>query len=147
MAVTGQYLRIVLDGLDFLLPSGASIAIEQRHSLIEGNGSEPAVAWWETQGNRCPAYRLDHDLRLTRDDNWQRAVYINARPHAVGLAANEIQMMPRSDYTVETFHPPGKPHSAHGHLFSAAWVNGNEVLLVLDPQALAGYLLGLGNGR
>ena len=147
MAVTGQYLRIVLAGMDFLLPSSASIAIEQRDSLVEnGDDDSPAVAWQESKGIRWPAFHLDRDLHVTKSDDWQRAVFLNARPHPVGLVANEIQLMPRSDVPVETFHPLGVPHSTHGHLFSAAWVNGNDVVLVFDPKALSGYLAGLENG-
>lgn len=145
MAELNQYLRIGFAGLDFLLPSEASHAIEQRHGMIiNDSGDGSATAWWESRGARWPVYHLDRDLELVHDDNWQRAVFLNARPHPVGLAANEIQLLSRSEIQVEPFYPLGKPATAGGHLFSAAWVKGAEAMLIFEPDALTAYLLNIG---
>jgi hypothetical protein len=147
MAVSEQYLRVAFAGVEFLLPSSASYAIEQREGLlVNDSGAGSAAAWWETRGKRLPAYHLDADLNLVRNDDWQRAVFLNAQPHAIGLAANDIQLLPRADVHVESFHPLGPAPTRGGQLFSAAWVQGSEVTLVFEPHALATYLLTIKEG-
>ena len=147
MAASEQYLRIAFSGQEFLLPSSASFAIEQRDVLAANTSSVgKAVAWWETRGRRLPVYRLDGDLRLVRDDDWQRAVFLNAQPQPIGLAANDVHLLAHVDVRVEPFHPLGQSPTRGGQLFSAAWVQGTEVTLVFEPHALATYLLTLGEG-
>lgn len=144
MAKSEQYLRVAFAGMEFLLPSSASFAIEQRDGLVVNDGgAKTAAAWWETRGKRLPAYHLDADLKLARNDDWQRAVFLNAQPHPVGLAANEIQLLAHADVRVEPFHPLGQAPTPGGQLFSAAWVRGATVMLVFDPQVLAAHLLNL----
>ncbi len=147
MAGPEQYLRVAFAGLEFLLPSSASFAIEQRDGLIvNDSGAGSAVAWWETRGKRLPAYHLDGELNPVRNDNWQRAVFLNAQPQPIGLAANEIQLLTRADVRVEPFHPLGQAPTRGGQLFTAAWIQGAEVTLVFEPHALATYLLTAGGG-
>ena len=147
MAVSEQYLRVAFAGLEFLLPSSASFAIEQREGL-KGNdsGKGSNVAWWETRGKRLPVYHLDGDLKPVRDNNWQRAVFLNAQPHPIGLAANDVQLLTRADVRVQPFYPLGQAPTQGGQLFSAAWIQGVEVTLVFEPHALATYLLTVKEG-
>lgn len=139
MAESKQYLRIGLRGRNFLLPSEASLAIEQRDNLaIEKTG--PVTAWRMSRGERWPAFYLDNDLSLRRDDNWERAVFIDARPRPIGLIANEIQLLPHTGIDIEPFTPLGPAPTAAGHLFSAVWVRGNQLVLVFAHRNLAAYL-------
>ena len=147
MAVSEQYLRVAFAGQEFLLPSSASYAIEQRESLMVNNsGAANAAAWWETRGKRLAAHHLDADLNPVRNDDWQRAVFLNAQPHPIGLVANDIQLLPRAEVRVESFHPLGPVPTRGGQLFSGAWVQGSEVMLVFEPHALATYLLTIKEG-
>lgn len=142
MVESEQYLLVAFAGREFLLPSSASFAIEQREDMVVNHSDAGSVvAWWETSGRRLPAYHLDADLNFVRNDDWQRAVFLNAQPHPIGLAANEIQLLTRADVRVEPFHPLGQAPTRGGQLFSAAWVQGVEVTLVFEPRALATYLL------
>ncbi len=147
MAGSEQFLLISFAGQGFLLSSSASFAIEKRESLaVNGSGAGSAVASWETRGKRLPVYHLDRDLKPVRNDDWQHAVFLNALPHPVGLAANEIQLLARTDMRVEPYHPLGLAPTRGGQLFSAAWVQGAEITLVFDPQTLATYLLAVKEG-
>ncbi len=147
MAGSEQYLLVVFAGQEFLLPSSASFAIEQREGLVvNDSGAGSAVAWWEARGKRLPVYHLDRDIRPVRNNDWQRAVFLNAQPHPVGLAANEIQLLTRTDVRVEPFHPLGHASTRGGPLFSAAWVQGAQITLVFEPQTLATYLLAVKEG-
>jgi hypothetical protein len=141
-----QYLRLTLQRASFLLPSAASLAIEQRDALALENGPAPLAAWRSSRQGRWPAYCLDAKLKPARRADWQRAVFVaaSAANGAVGLAVDEVQLLTRTDLHVLPFTPLGAPPTRFGHLFSAAWVEGADVTLVLDPTVLGAYLHGLG---
>jgi hypothetical protein len=80
-----------------------------------------------------------------RHNNWQRAVFLDAAPHAVGLVVDEVQLLPRSETVVSPFTPLGLAPTRMGHLFAGAWVTGNRVMLVFDPKAFVAYLQSLGD--
>lgn len=146
MAEPQQYLRINLAGTDFLLPDHANLAVEHRDSM-RVNDRGPVAAWWESNGVRCPVYCLDGALRPTYGDaDWQQAVFLNAGPHPIGLAVNEVQIIPAEEIQAEVFQPLGKPPTTVGHLFSTAWVQGPEALLIFEPRALAALLLSFREG-
>lgn len=145
MAESGQYLRIVLRGGDFLLPSSASLAIEQRTNLtLEPDRTHPVSAWRVSRSERWPALRLGADLERIDDADWERAVFLHARPYPVGLIVDDVQMLPRMDVDVEPLSPLGAPPTAAGHLFGGTWVRGNRLTLVFAPAALVAYLYRLG---
>ena len=146
MADPNQYLRLQLGGASYLLPSASGYTIEQREHLTTNKSPEGNVAAWQSsRAARLPAYCLDEMLRVTRHHDWQRAVFLEAAPHAVGLVVDEVQLMPRAETTVSPFTPLGLPPTRMGHLFSGAWVTGNRLILVFDPQAFVGYLQSLGD--
>lgn len=148
MAAQDQFLRLGLGEATFLLPSSASLAIEQRDNLTAGDSGAGAVTAWRVSHNaRWPALHLDQNLRLVANGNWQRAVFLESDPYPVGLIANEVQLLPRSAVHVEPFTPLGSPRSRFGHLFSGAWVDGARVVLVFEPRALADYLHQLEGSR
>ncbi|MHB8453469.1 MAG: hypothetical protein ACYDDO_01970 [Acidiferrobacterales bacterium] len=148
MIAEDQYLRIGLGDAAFLLPSSASFAIEKRENLVpDDSGLGVVTAWRESASARWPAIHLDQDLQPVSRADWQRAVFLESSPYPVGLIANEVQLLPRSDVTVEPFTPLGAPATQVGHLFSGAWVSSTEVLLVFDPGALAAYLYRLEGKR
>ncbi len=141
MAAQDQYLRLGLGEATFLLPSSASLAIEQRDTLTADDGTAGAVtAWRVSRSARWPAFHLDHNLRPVAHGDWQRAVFLESNPYPVGLIANEVQLLPRSAVKVEPFTPLGPPKTRNGHIFSGAWVDGLNVVLVFEPSALADYL-------
>lgn len=147
MADPNQYLRLRLGEADYLLPSASGYTIEQREHLILNESPEGNVAAWQTlRSKRLPAYCLDGGLRVRRRQDWHRAVFLEAEPHAVGLAVDEVELLPRSETAISSFSPLGKPPTRAGHLFSGAWVTGNRVVLVFDPRAIVAYLQGLGEG-
>lgn len=144
MAESGQYLRMVLQGAAYLLPSGASFAIEQRDALVLDDGPGPVAAWRPMRQTRWPAYGLDKMLQPTRPRDWQRAVFIEAAPHPVGLVVDEVQLLGRDEvHVVTAFTPLGAPPTRFGHLFNAAWVDNHRATLVLDPKILVAYLRSL----
>lgn len=148
MAEPNQYLRLQLGDTSYLLPNAAGFTIEQREHLVVNKNPEGNVAAWRTQRTtRLPAYCLDPMLRVTRHQRWQRAVYLEAAPHAVGLAVDEVHLLPRAETVISPFTPLGLVPTHHGHLFSGAWVSGNRLVLVLEPKALMAYLQGLGDGQ
>lgn len=145
MADPNQYLRLRLGNTSFVLPSGSGFNIEQRENMTVNESSDGNVAAWRTaHSTRLPAYRLDAMLRITRDDQWQRAVFLDATPHAVGLVVDEVQILSRAETVISPFTPPGLPPTRAGHLFSGAWVTDNHVALVFNPAALVAYLQSLG---
>lgn len=145
MADPNQYLRMQLGGASYLLPSTAGFTIEQRENLITNKSPEGnVVAWRSVRSSRFPAYCLDANLRVARHQQWHRAVFLDAKPQAVGLVADEVQLLPRAETVISPFTPLGLPPTHAGHLFSGAWVTGNRVILVFNPGALASYLQGLG---
>ncbi len=148
MAESNQYLRIVLRGADFLLPSEASLAIEQRQNLVlEPDRDNPVTAWRVGRTERWPASRLGRDLERIEDDEWERAVFLHARPYPVGLIVDDVQMLPRMDVDVEPLGLLGTPPTPAGHLFGGTWVRGNRLTLVFAPAALVAYLYRLGGAR
>ncbi len=146
MADPNQYLRLQLGKTSYLLPSASGFTIEQREHLTINKSPEGNVAAWQSvRSARLPAYCLDGMLRVTRHHDWQRAVFLDATPHAVGLVVDEVQLLPRSETTVSLFAPLGLPPTRLGHLFSGASVNGNRIMLVFEPQAFIAYLQSLGD--
>lgn len=147
MADPNQYLRMQLDGVSYLLPSVAGFTIEQRENLVTNKSPDGNVAAWRSvRSTRLPAYCLDANLRVTRHQQWHRAVFLDAKPQAVGLVAVEVQLLPRAETVISPFTPLGLPPTRAGHLFSGAWVTGNRVILVFNPAALTSYLQSLGEG-
>ena len=141
-----QYLRLKLGGAGYLLPSTSGFTIEQRDNLVINKSPESNVAAWQTvRSSRYPAFCLDAALRVTRHHRWTRAVFLEATPHAVGLVVDEAQMLPRAETTISHFIPLGLPPTRLGHLFSGAWVTGNQVMLVFEPKAFVAYLQSLGD--
>jgi len=140
-----QYLRLDLNGRSYLLPSVSGYSIEQRDALAPHRAPGSHVVAWKTARNgRWAAYALDEELQPARNDNWQRAVFLEAAPRAVGLACDEVQLLPRSQTQVSPFTPPGPSVLRTGHLFMGAWLVGDSVVLVLNPRLLAVYLQSLG---
>lgn len=145
MVESGQFLRVGLSGTSYLLPSSAGFSIEQREHLVPNvDPRHNATAWRVVKSERWPAFYLDADLQLKRDEGWQRAVFLEGHPHPAGLITDELQLLPRADVHVEPFTPLGPPSTPVGHLFSGAWINDNQLILVFDPRCLATYLLNLG---
>lgn len=144
MADSSQYLCLILDQAEYLLPSIASVAIEQRDALMPENGLGAVVAWRQTRQGRWPAFGLNASLQVSRPAHWQRAVFLNSGAEAVGLVANDVRLLGRTDLHVVAFAPLGPPPTRFGHLFNGAWVDGQSVTLVLDPRSLVGYLRSLG---
>ncbi len=145
MADSKQYLRLVVAGVDYLLPSTAGFTIEQRENLQVNNVASGRVsAWRVTRNNRWPAYALDREFQVTRPSNWQRAVFVEAAPHAIGVIVDDVHLLPRAQAQVSPFTPLGKPATPAGHLFSGAWVTEKQVIFMLHPQALVAYLQGTG---
>ncbi|MBI3900377.1 MAG: hypothetical protein HY308_19140 [Gammaproteobacteria bacterium] len=144
MADANQFLRIAFQGVNFLLPGSASLAIEQRDALVTDDSDSLVTAWRPARQGRWPAFALDSTLKPLRTQQWQRAVFIEAKPQAVGLVADEIQLLNRNDIHVAPFTPLGPKSSRFGHFFNAAWVDGSVVTLIFDPLVLAAYLRSLG---
>jgi hypothetical protein len=133
--------------MHYLLPSTTSYTIEQREALIPNSTPDSrVVAWRSVRGARWPAYCLDAGLKATRRHDWQRAVFIEAAPVALGLIVDDVHLLPRTETeVVASFTPLGPAPTRYGHLFSSAWVSGRRVTLVFEPKALIGYLQGLGD--
>lgn len=140
-----QFLRLVIGGSAFLLPSLMRYTIEQREALADNSAARSPVAAWRTvRGTRWPAYSLGSDLMARAPGDWHRAVFLEARPQNVGIIVDEVQMLPRGETAVANFTPLGPAPTRFGHLFNGAWVSGREVTLVFEPTALIGYLQSLG---
>lgn len=149
MADSSQYLRITLEGAEYVLPSEASISIEQRDMLTSalpdkhelGDVSHVA-AWYVARSERWPAFHLGSDLKPSKTGRWQRAVFLEAGPgaHPIGLAADEVQLMPRGEMRIESFHPLGPAPTSAGPVFDGAWMRGDGLIMVLNPAALVAYL-------
>jgi hypothetical protein len=144
MADSSQYLCLILDHAQYLLPSVASLAIEQRDALTPDNGLGAVVAWRQTRQGRWPAYGVNASFQVSRPRQWQRAVFLDAGTSSVGLVADDVRLLNRGDMHVVPFMPLGAPPTRTGHLFNAAWVDDQGVTLVLDPRNLVGFLRGLG---
>lgn len=141
MTDPNQYMRLQFGDTSFLLPSSPGFTIEQRENLVTNKSPEGnVVAWRVVQATRLPAYCLDATLRVIRHHLWHRAVFLDT----VGLAVDEVQLLPRAETVISPFTPLGLPPTRLGHLFSGAWVTGHRALLVFEPKALAAYLQSLG---
>lgn len=142
-----QYLRIGLQGVDYLLPNSTSYVIEKREQLEINDAGDALIAAWQVTpgGGRTPAYSLDADLNPLTRHTWQRAVFLQAGGQTLGLVADELQLLPRDEVRVEPFIPLGPAPSTSGHLFGGAWVRAGQLpVLVFEPRALAAYLMHLG---
>lgn len=141
MADSRQYLRIGLQGVDYLLPGSASFAIEKREHLEVDASGGIIVAWRVASGARAPAYSVDADLNPLARSSWQRAVFLQGDAQPVGLIADELQLLAHEDVRVEPFRPPGPVPTRAGHLFGGAWVRpGHAPILVFEARALSEYL-------
>ncbi|MHB8258085.1 MAG: hypothetical protein ACYDHY_00465 [Acidiferrobacterales bacterium] len=140
MAGENEYLRIDFGGAAFLLLRRASLAVEQRENLLVNEGGGAVSAWRAAGKDRWPAFCLDRNLRLVSGGGWQCAVFLQLDPYPVGLVADEVQLLPRSEVRVEPFTPPGIAPTRKGHLFSGASVGGGQVLFEFDPNVLAAFL-------
>jgi hypothetical protein len=146
--VTGpqQYLRLQIGGVNYLLPGTQRYTVEQRDSLLPNPDANSHVsAWRSVKSARWPAYCLDGNLKLRKRDDWQRAVFLEAAPTAVGLIVEEVQLLARGDTAMAMFTPLGPVATSAGHLFTGAWVSGRKVMLLFEPGALIAYLRSLGD--
>ena len=75
---------------------------------------------------------------------WQRAVFLETNKQPVGLVAEEVNLLGRTDMHVAPFAPPGPAPTPYGHWFNAAWVDGSRITLVIDPRVLLQFLQSLG---
>jgi hypothetical protein len=140
-----QFLRITLGGIGYLLPSAASIAIEQREVLAKGAGGSAPAAYRETRSGRWPAYGLDGALNPGVQPDWERAVFLHASPLPIGIAADDVQLVPpQAGIDVVPFTPVGRPPASGMHLFDAARVDGERPELVFSVAGLVAYLQSLG---
>ncbi|MFQ5935539.1 MAG: hypothetical protein ACE5LB_03920 [Acidiferrobacterales bacterium] len=145
MPQSNKYLQFSLGGAVFLLPGSASLTIDTRDSLATNGAERTKVCAWRTEGSeRWPAYALDRNLRVSHGEHWERAIFLPASPHPVGLAARDVQLLPGGEFEAVPFTPIGPAPTRAGHLFNAAWVRETEVTLIFDPNALAVFLLSLG---
>jgi hypothetical protein len=145
LAQSDEYLRFTLGGVPYLLASSASCAIEKRDALTLNTTGKGKVAAWSLQGNdRWPAYCFDRELRVSLRDNWERAIFLEARPLPVGVAADSVQLLGQGEAVVSAFTPLGPAPTRAGHLFTGAWVVGPQAILVFDAATLAAFLQGLG---
>jgi len=144
LADNRQYLRIGVQGVDYLLPGSASFAIEKREHLQVDTSGGIIVAWRVASGTRAPAYSVDADLHPLARSSWQRAVFLQGDAQPVGLIADELQLLAREDVRVEPFRPLGPAATRSGHLFGGAWVRpGYAPMLVFEARVLSEYLRGL----
>jgi hypothetical protein len=139
-----QFLRIQIDKAEYYLPSGTSVAIEKRESLVVDNSRSIVSAWRQSPSGRWPAYCVDEELIPSLRQDWVRAVFVQAQPHPVGIIGDEIQLVAVDALDVTPFTPLGPPATSAGHLFSAAIVRKDQVSMILEPQALVSYLTALG---
>ena len=145
MQKSEQLLQFALGDNSYLLPSSASLAIEKRDNLVSNDSGRGDVCAWRSLGSeRWPVYCLDADLRVARTGAWEEAIFLPASPHAVGLAAQGVQLLPAGEVVVVPFGPIGPAPTRAGHLFNAAWVRETHVTLVFDHSTLALFLMGLG---
>lgn len=144
MADSSQYLCLLLEGTEYLLPSTASVAIEQRDAMTPETGLGAVVAWRRTRQGRAPAYGLNALFQLSRPANWQRAVFLDGGASSVGLVVDDVRLLGRAELHVVPFMPLGAPPTRFGHLFHGAWVDGHSVTFVLEPRSLIGFLRSLG---
>ncbi len=130
--------------MPYLLSGRASVAIDQRDNLELNESTRSQISAWRKQdGDRWPAFCLDRDLKVAHRREWDRAIFLEARPYPVGLIADQVELMVEGEVEVVPFTPLGPPPTRVGHLFTGAWVRGPRVILVFDADALAAYLQSL----
>ncbi|HET9122107.1 MAG TPA: hypothetical protein VFN52_01260 [Acidiferrobacteraceae bacterium] len=139
-----QFLRLGLSGVNFLLNSQASMAIEPEAQLVPERNHPYIVAWRVVLSERWPVFHLDASLQARGTGPWEKAVFIAARPFPVGIAASNLLLLP-SDIHVEPLTLPGGPLTGAGPLFSGAWLQGSAVTLAFAPEALIAWLKTLEN--
>ncbi len=145
MRNSNQYLRFSLAGAYYLISGSVSVAIDQRDSLeINKTGTGQVCAWRLHDGTRWPVYCLDQDFKVVQRDDWERAIFLDARPTPVGLTTDQVQLLPEGEAQITLFTPLGPPVTTAGHLFSGAWVRGSQAILVFDPEVLTTFLHDLG---
>jgi hypothetical protein len=145
MADSKQFLRLTFGGGTYLLPSTAGFTIEQRESLqLSESATSRVSAWRLVRNSRWPAYALDGNFQPIRPNDWQRAVFVEAMPHAIGVIVDDVHLLARGQAQVTPYTPLGPTPTRSGHLFSGAWVTDTELMLTLEPQAFVVYLQGLG---
>jgi len=130
-------------GIDFLIRSQCSVAIEPREQLIAETSHPYIVGWRAVLSDRWPVFHLASDLSTRSEADWEKAVFIDAKPHPVGITASNILLLP-TEVVVEPFTPPGVSPTPVGHIFSGAWVQGADVLLAFSADALVAHLKRLG---
>ncbi len=140
---TDQYLRLVIGGAGFLLPSSASLAIEPMDQLTADADHPHIVAWRVVRPDRWPVFHLEADLQSRATGSWSKAVFIDAKPFPVGFAVADLLLLPR-EFRVEPFNPPGAAPTPLGPIFSGASVQEEGILFLLEPLAFAAYLKQLG---
>lgn len=141
-ALASQYLQFRVGGQDFLLPSQASIAIEPQAQLLPESGHPFVAAWRAVLSDRWPVFHLEASLAERGRDSWEKAIFVDAKPFPVGLAASQLFLLPK-ETRIEVFLPPGDAPTTAGPLFSAARVEGKKVTLAFSATALVLYLKGL----
>jgi len=144
MRTQAQYARLQLHGANYLMPSTVGLVIEQRDALQPNTEGGNATAWRTRHEARWPAYSLDPTFKLTSRKQWNRALFLEAGAHSVGVIVDEVQMLSRADIQISPFTPLGAPPTRHGHLFKGAWIEGRQATLVIDPQTFLAYLQGFG---
>jgi hypothetical protein len=144
MRTQAQYARLQLHGANYLMPSTVGLVIEQRDALQPNTEGGNATAWRTRHEVRWPAFSLDPTFKLTQRKQWNRALFLEAGAHSVGVIVDEVQMLSRADIQISAFTPLGAPPTRHGHLFKGAWVEGRQATLVIDPQTFLAYLQGFG---
>lgn len=146
MTDSRQFLRLSVGGGHYLLPSTAGFTIEQRDNLQPNSSPTSHIAAWRiVRSSRWPAYAVDRDFQSIRRDDWQRAVFVEAMPHAIGIIVDDVHLLARAQAQVTPYTPLGAAPTRAGHLFSGAWVTENEIMLVLEPKAFVLYLQSLGD--
>lgn len=144
MVNSAQFLLFRIGDTSYLIPGSATVAIDKRDSLTSGDSAHGGVCGWRTAGTeRWPVYLVDAQLRPSAGGHWERAIFLPASPHPVGIAANAVQLLPQSEVLTVPFRPIGPPPTRAGHLFNAAWIHEANVILVFDPATLGLFLLNL----
>lgn len=138
---SAQYARVQLHGVNYLL-SSSQLFIETHDALEPNTDGGHVVAWRNVATGRWPVFAIDRAFALTSPRQWQKAVCVGTDSAGVGLIADDVQLLTRSDIQLSPFAPLGPPATEHGHLFNGAWVEGRTVTLVLDAKVLAAYLGG-----
>lgn len=138
---SAQYARVQLHGVNYLLP-GDRLFVETRDALEPNTDGGQVIAWRNADTGRWPVFAVDRAFALTSPRQWQKAVFVGTDTAGIGLIADDVQLLSRSDIQLSPFAPLGPPATEHGHLFNGAWVEGRAVTLVLDAKVMVAYLGG-----